>query len=390
MIDVSLAYPFSLGLVAAFNPCGFAMLPTYLAYFVGVEDSDRGPFGNMVRGLIVGATVTAGFVAVFGIIGIITRNLFTNGAIEDRLPWVTLVIGALLIPLGIAMVAGVEPKLSLPRFQKGGDSRELASMFLFGVSYAVVSFGCTAPLFISQVATSFTSDGTTEGVASFLAYSAGMGLIVIFLTMAVALARASVARNLRRVLPYVNRVSGILLILGGIYVVSYGWWEIQVLDDPTGAFDNPAQTRLEEFRTTVSEWVRDVGPERLGLILALGIAALLVWAAQLQLRSRARLQLVGAATAVWLLAEALNEADLYLRPTARLVGGLPARIGHWFTDPLRWGVPLEDAHHRGDRLVGGPEASSPPAATHHGPRDDLTGHIPDTGPRSRRQPLDGP
>ena len=37
----TLAYPFSLGLVAAFNPCGFALLPAYLGYFIGVESTDR-------------------------------------------------------------------------------------------------------------------------------------------------------------------------------------------------------------------------------------------------------------------------------------------------------------------------------------------------------------
>ena len=37
MIDVDLAFPLAAGLIAAFNPCGFAMLPAYLAYFLGHE-----------------------------------------------------------------------------------------------------------------------------------------------------------------------------------------------------------------------------------------------------------------------------------------------------------------------------------------------------------------
>ena len=28
----ALAFPFSVGMLAAFNPCGFAMLPTYIGY----------------------------------------------------------------------------------------------------------------------------------------------------------------------------------------------------------------------------------------------------------------------------------------------------------------------------------------------------------------------
>ena len=35
MIDAPLALAFAAGLVATVNPCGFAMLPAYLSYFMG-------------------------------------------------------------------------------------------------------------------------------------------------------------------------------------------------------------------------------------------------------------------------------------------------------------------------------------------------------------------
>ena len=38
MLDVDLAFPLSAGLVAAFNPCGFAMLPAYVSYFLTGEN----------------------------------------------------------------------------------------------------------------------------------------------------------------------------------------------------------------------------------------------------------------------------------------------------------------------------------------------------------------
>ena len=40
MIDVSLALPFTLGIVTTINPCGFAMLPTWLGYFLGRDRAD--------------------------------------------------------------------------------------------------------------------------------------------------------------------------------------------------------------------------------------------------------------------------------------------------------------------------------------------------------------
>ncbi len=62
VIDAPLALAFSAGMVATVNPCGFAMLPAYLSFFLGLEggadDEDRR--AGVARALAVGAAVTAG------------------------------------------------------------------------------------------------------------------------------------------------------------------------------------------------------------------------------------------------------------------------------------------------------------------------------------------
>jgi cytochrome c-type biogenesis protein len=292
VIDVDLAYPFSAGLIAAFNPCGFAMLPTYLAYFVGLDDpeADQGVAGNVLRGLVVGLTMTAGFFVVFGGFGLATSHLVSRSFVNEKVPWITLVLGILMIPLGIAMLRGYEPKIGLPRMNRGAGSRQLSSIFLFGISYAVVSLSCTTPIFIAAVVTSFTSDGLTDGIASFLAYATGMGIVVVFLTMAVALARGSVARNMRRVLPYVGRVSGALLVLAGVYLAAYGWWAVRIRDDVTTS-SNRFQQAIESLNADLQNWIDSVGPLRVGLYLGLAVAALVTVAVGVQWqRRRARRQ----------------------------------------------------------------------------------------------------
>jgi cytochrome c biogenesis protein CcdA len=71
MIDAPLAYAFGVGMVATFNPCGFAMLPAYLSYFLGLEGSTHpDERASVLRALAVGLSVTVGFLVVFGIIGV--------------------------------------------------------------------------------------------------------------------------------------------------------------------------------------------------------------------------------------------------------------------------------------------------------------------------------
>ena len=67
---MNLSLSFIRGLLASINPCGFVLLPTYLMYFLGVSTVDghsqRAPIG---RALMVGTSVSAGFLGVFFTIG---------------------------------------------------------------------------------------------------------------------------------------------------------------------------------------------------------------------------------------------------------------------------------------------------------------------------------
>lgn len=268
----SLAYAFGVGMVATFNPCGFAMLPAYLSYFLGLEgeqpEGSSTADASILRALAVGASMTAGFLVVFGVLGILLEPALTT--INRRLPWVTMVLGVVLVALGIAMLAGRTISVRLPRFGRGPESRELSSVFLFGISYALVSLSCTLSLFTAAISTTVQDANVIVGIAAFIAYGLGMGLVLMVITLAIALARQSLVKNLRRVLPHINRVSGALLVLAGLYVIYYGWYELRVFSGTTSG-GGVAQWAFD-INSSISRWIDGVGPTRLGLILGLVIA----------------------------------------------------------------------------------------------------------------------
>lgn len=337
MFGLDLAYPFGLGVVAAFNPCGFAMLPVFVAFFMGSNKAeDIGITRQVVRALKVSLVLTLGFILVFGVFGIITA--FAAGAIKSRLPYVVMVLGVLFVPLGIAMMRGFEPKINIPRLQKGGDSDELASMFLFGVSYAVVSLGCTLGPFIATSSGALTQDNFFESVSVFLAYGIGMGAVITALTLGVALAQDSIATNMRKVLPWVNRVSGLFLALSGLYLVLYGYWEYRILilrDE----FDNPIVDFFSGIQNNIVGWINETGDTRLGVGLLVLISAAVLRALWPQLSERARLGGLAAVGGLWAVAEAWwQRGDLFILPIARTIASIPERFGNWFSDPIRWGT----------------------------------------------------
>jgi cytochrome c biogenesis protein CcdA len=243
--------PFALaltaGMAATVNPCGFALLPAYLSAFVGL-DSDSTRTTAVARGLKVSAVLTAGFIAVFGIFGIIITKVVDE--LQRYLPWATLVIGIGLIGMGVFLLLGREIVLNIPKLQKGGADGTLVSMFLFGVSYAVASLSCTIGPFLAVTSTTFRNENYLSGVMVFVLYGLGMGLVVSVLTMAVALAKDGLVRRFRSLLPKMNKVAGVLLVVAGLYVAYYGYYEIRIfffdgdLDDPIVGFAEEIQTWL--------------------------------------------------------------------------------------------------------------------------------------------------
>src|SRR3546814_7264053 len=95
-------------MVATFNPCGFSLLPAYLGAFVAGDATDRRTDQRVMRALGVAAAVSLGFIAVFTTAGLLIDQL--TGPARERLPWVTIVVGAVLASTGVAMLLGWKPR----------------------------------------------------------------------------------------------------------------------------------------------------------------------------------------------------------------------------------------------------------------------------------------
>lgn len=273
-----LAFPFAAGLIAAFNPCGFAMLPTYLTYFLGLEADETSTAKSVLRGGKVGLALSAGFLTVFGIFGLLFEVILSGGArssVQSSLWVVTIGSGVLVFVLGTAMLRGFQPVLNLPKLQMGTGSREVGSMYLFGVSYGMVSLGCTIGPFLVAVSGSVSNAGVAgASLWAFVAYALGMGSVILFLTMALAAGRRGVANKMRSLLPLINKISGVLLVLAGVYLVFYGWFQKDPINNGNGVVD-----LVEGIQADVVNWINnDLGAERAGLIM-LGIAAVITVAA---------------------------------------------------------------------------------------------------------------
>ena len=337
MIDVDLAFPLAAGLIAAFNPCGFAMLPAYLAYFLGHElKSPPDGYQGFLNGVKVSVTLSAGFVFVFALVGILTNTVISENSIEERAGYITLPIGIILILLGLAMIRGYQPNIKIPSLHIKNFNRQLPSIFLFGVSYAIVSIGCSAPIFFITVGSSFSRDGVINGVAVFITYALGMSIVVTFLTISLALTRTMIAKNMRRILPYLSPISGLLLTGAGFFLASYGWWEIQV---SKGNYSSNTFVDLSlRGSGRLSTWVDNVGSGRFAMACLMLVLLSFIWVLTSQFQASSRRYLLRCISVLFVLGLDLfgYSFNLLAIPIVRTVGDLPERISNWFRSPIRW------------------------------------------------------
>ncbi len=256
------------GLVAAVNPCAFVLLPTYLLYFLGLENPGNGDQKASVRrALTVSVAVSAGFMSVFVVIGVISE--YVTSWIIDEARFATLVIGLAFVVLGSAMFMGYKLPISAPHLKSTKRDRTMSSMYVYGMAYGVTSIGCTLPLFASTLFGNVASSGWGSGVANVVAYGAGMALVVTSLTVALAAANRTLLGLLRRGTKRVDRATAVLVLLSGLYLLYYFWIvdvneDYSAVTDAVGRLQREIQTRLN------NHW--EVVAVVLGLVVASAVA----------------------------------------------------------------------------------------------------------------------
>ena len=267
-LEGNFAYSCLLGVLAAVNPCGFVLLPTYLVYWLGEEAGNRDPLAvSVARALRVGAAVSAGFVSLFLVVGMVTR-LFTD-AISRNAKYVSLVVGLALVVGGIAMLAGWKPRIITPNLETKRD-RSVRSMFMFGIAYAVASIGCTIGFLVSVILGSVGRHGYVSGVLSVVLYGLGMGLLVTSLTVAIALAKNGFVRFLRRGLRWFDTVSGALVTLTGLYLTWYWWGAISERGSDS------VVRRVDGWQSSIATFLQDTGAWTLAAVFVAVIGAAVV------------------------------------------------------------------------------------------------------------------
>jgi cytochrome c-type biogenesis protein len=264
------------GGLSTINPCGFAMLPAYLTFYVGA-DEDQLPTATSrtAQGLKAGLMVTAGFLLVFAIVGL----PITYGAtrIVRTIPWVGMALGLTLLIVGVATFFGRKISMTINHGIRPDHDRQPKTMFVFGIGYGIASLGCTLPVFLAVIGASLATAGPGGALLVLVAYGAGMAIMLILFSTGAALVRDGLVRSVRKIMPYMGRITGGMLTVAGLYLTYY-WGRVKFGSAATLG-DDPIVGFVGDFTATIERYAGTYGRPvmvALGIVL-LGILGTMAW-----------------------------------------------------------------------------------------------------------------
>lgn len=215
--NLGIAIAFLGGLLSFLSPCVLPLVPSYLGFITGMSVDEM---GNRRKLAMLHATLfVIGFSLIFILLGASATAL--GRALKHYEVWVTRVGAILIILFGLYLTGlikirafGQEQRLHLERKPLG----YLGSV-LIGMAFAAGWTPCIGPILGGILGMAATEADLSRGTILLASYS--IGLAVPFLVAAYAVESfLKWFQKFRRYLPWVQRISGILLILVGVLLLS--------------------------------------------------------------------------------------------------------------------------------------------------------------------------
>ena len=213
-------FSFLQGVVAFFAPCAVALLPGYIVAYVTRSTEGQPHFSiKLKRGLKLAFLSILGILLIYSIAGILI--VIASQMLKAYMKWVTIGMGGVLIILGGLMLAGKNIAFSVNVNQNTNSSSEFWEAFVFGIAYAIGALGCLFPLFLIVATQAMAAESLLLGGSYISAYFFGISLMMITAIILSTFARDFFMKYLRKLLPHMDMITGILLILAGGYVIYY-------------------------------------------------------------------------------------------------------------------------------------------------------------------------
>jgi cytochrome c-type biogenesis protein len=220
MTQIPYIVAFTGGLLSFFSPCVLPLVPAYLANLAGVTAIDPQTRKSYLPALFHSLSFVLGFSLIFiglgASVGLIGTTITAHSALLRH------IAGGLIIAFGIFLIAAF--KLPWLNYEKrlnttvGSNPGYLRSIGI-GAAFALGWTPCIGPILGAILTIAWSSQTAAEGALLLTIYSLGLGIPFIILGLVWG-AIMPWWKNINRHLGTISIVSGVLLIIVGILMLT--------------------------------------------------------------------------------------------------------------------------------------------------------------------------
>lgn len=223
-ILIVLGFSFIAGLAAFFAPCAFAVFPAYIAYYLNIEAGEAHR-KRPLHALKIGSIVSLGIFSFYAILGL-AMSLFGT-ALASYSYYLKLAIIPIFFILGWILLAGksfgtrgLDRLTNIVSTQARGG-KHFKNMYLYGIVYGIAAAACHLPILLALSLYPLLAGQFLHGFLTFIVYAVGASLLLIVFTILADSGKKFLSENLGLYGERVKKIGGTVLILTGIYLISF-------------------------------------------------------------------------------------------------------------------------------------------------------------------------
>lgn len=202
------------GIASFISPCLLPMLPIYLSYFIGEDNS------NTRKALINSIGFVTGFTIVFLLLSIFASSI--GNLVVNYIKYIKIIFGIIIILFGLNYMEILKIKFLNKTSMRNINHKNLNfwKAILFGLLFSISWTPCIGTFLSSALLLVAKEQDILKGIIMMLIYSVGLG--IPFIVSAVLIEKLkNVFQYIKSHYDIIKKISGVILIIAGIYTIIF-------------------------------------------------------------------------------------------------------------------------------------------------------------------------
>jgi len=226
--SVTFAVAFFAGMLSFLSPCVLPLVPSYLGFVTGMSLDDLREGTDRKAILVPALMFVLGFSLVF--LGIGASATLLGQVLNRYQDWISRAGGVLIIIFGLHLlgVFRIAPFLREKRLNLDSKPASAVGAIIAGVVFGAGWTPCIGPVLGTLFTYASVRANLTEGLFLLGFYSLGLALPFLIAALATG-SFLNASKRMRRALPVLEKVSGVILLIAGVLLVTGSFTALSAL-----------------------------------------------------------------------------------------------------------------------------------------------------------------